>query len=107
MAFLSASWLSLAVVTSFIAYHVYLVIYRLFFHPLAKFPGPKLAAATDLYEVYFNVIKRGMFLWEIESMHKQYGKPKPLFNGDSQRSSRSSTAIASRAEIGFSNQFSC
>lgn len=29
-----------------------LFIYRLFFHPLAKYPGPFLAKLTDLYAVY-------------------------------------------------------
>ncbi|KAF9893154.1 hypothetical protein FE257_012566 [Aspergillus nanangensis] len=47
--------------------------YRLWFHPLSKFPGPKLAAITSGYEFYFNVIKRGMFIWEIERMHQEYG----------------------------------
>jgi hypothetical protein len=70
----SPSWLSLAAASSFIVYYVSLIIYRLFFHPLAKFPGPKLAAATDLYEVYFDVVKRGMFIWEIQKMHEKYGK---------------------------------
>jgi hypothetical protein len=55
-----------------------LVIYRLQFHPLSKFPGPKLAALTSLYEFYYNVVLGGRYLWEIERMHEQYGK-EPLF----------------------------
>ncbi|KAJ5416866.1 uncharacterized protein N7487_000416 [Penicillium crustosum] len=48
-------------------------IYRLYFHPLSKIPGPKLAAITSGYEFYFNVIKGGMFVWEIERLHEIYG----------------------------------
>ncbi|KAJ5343079.1 hypothetical protein MYU51_016283 [Penicillium brevicompactum] len=48
-------------------------IYRLYFHPLSKIPGPKLAAITGAYEFYFNVIKRGMFIWELERLHEVYG----------------------------------
>ncbi|KAJ6070453.1 hypothetical protein N7467_011772 [Penicillium canescens] len=48
-------------------------IYRLYFHPLSKIPGPKLAAITGAYEFYFNVVKRGMFIWEMERLHKIYG----------------------------------
>jgi cytochrome P450 len=54
-------------------YYVSLIIYRLWFHPLAKFPGPKLAAATQLYEIYYDIAKRGMFIWEIQRMHEVYG----------------------------------
>lgn len=50
------------------------VIYRLYFHPLSKFPGPKLAALTSLYEFYYNVVLGGRYLWEIERMHEKYGK---------------------------------
>jgi hypothetical protein len=49
------------------------VIHRLYFSPLSKFPGPKLAAATLWYEFYFNIIRGGNFMWEIERMHKKYG----------------------------------
>lgn len=56
-----------------VTYVVLGAIYRLYFHPLSKFPGPKLAAITHLYEFYFNIIKDGMFIWEIERMHQKYG----------------------------------
>ncbi|KAJ5826070.1 hypothetical protein N7474_003208 [Penicillium riverlandense] len=49
------------------------IAYRLNGHPLASFPGPKLAAATFLYEFYYDVLKGGMYLWEIERMHEIYG----------------------------------
>jgi hypothetical protein len=50
-----------------------LVTYRLFLSPIAKFPGPKLAAATGWYEAYYDVVKKGKFLFEIERMHEKYG----------------------------------
>lgn len=49
-------------------------VYHLYFHPLSSFPGPKLAAATFLYEFYYDVVKSGMYIWEIERMHEKYGK---------------------------------
>ncbi|RDW83583.1 cytochrome P450 [Aspergillus mulundensis] len=50
-----------------------LSVYRLYFHALSHIPGPKLAAITHGYEFYFNVVKGGLFIWEVERMHKVYG----------------------------------
>lgn len=57
-----------------VAYFIIRTIYRLYFHPLAKFPGPKIAAATSCFEFYFSVVKDGVFPWKIKELHEQYGK---------------------------------
>jgi hypothetical protein len=48
-------------------------IYRLYLHPLHHIPGPKLAAISHAYEFYHDVIRGGLFVWEIEKMHEKYG----------------------------------
>jgi hypothetical protein len=58
---------------AFIIFIICVVVYRLFFSPLSKFPGPKLAASTQLYEAYFDLIKGGQSMWEIERLHREYG----------------------------------
>lgn len=50
-----------------------LIIYRLYFHPLAGFPGPKLAAATRWYEFYYDVIQQGKYVYKVDQMHDKYG----------------------------------
>ena len=57
------------------------LVYRLYISPLAKFPGPKLAGATYWYEFYFDVIKRGQYVWEIKKMHEKYGITPYLLHG--------------------------
>lgn len=50
------------------------VAYRLSpFHPLYSFPGPLLAKATFLYEIYFDLIKGGLYTQEIQRLHTVYG----------------------------------
>lgn len=58
---------------AFILYLFALAVYRLHFHPLAKFPGPKIAALTVWYEFYFDGIKRGRYTFRIQRMHQKYG----------------------------------
>lgn len=53
------------------------IVYRLILSPIAKFPGPKLAAVTLWYEFYYDVIKQGQYTFKIREFHKQYGKHLP------------------------------
>ncbi|KAL6908431.1 cytochrome P450 [Trichoderma evansii] len=48
-------------------------IYHLWFSPLSRIPGPKLAASTLLYEFYYEVICSGKYTRRIEKMHEKYG----------------------------------
>ena len=52
-----------------------LVIYRLLFHPLARFPGPKLAAATHWWECIQDIFagQGGDYVNQVERMHNDYG----------------------------------
>lgn len=53
---------------------ILVILYRLTWHPLAKFPGPKWAAVTSAYEFYYDAIKGGQYTFEIIRMHKKYGR---------------------------------
>ncbi|KAF9072158.1 cytochrome P450 [Rhodocollybia butyracea] len=52
-------------------------LYRRFFHPLHKYPGPMLAAITDWYEAYYNIVKGGGLVAELERLHKLHGEIGP------------------------------
>lgn len=53
-----------------------LIVYRLYLHPLAKVPGPWLAAVTSLHEFYYDCLKGpgGQHAFKIRAMHDQYGE---------------------------------
>lgn len=54
-------------------YNAGLAIYRLYLHPLAKFPGPKVAAASYWYQFYHDVVCHRRLIWSIQDLHAQYG----------------------------------
>ena len=73
--------LAAALGTALCIYGLSLVIYRLYFDPLAGIPGPRIAAATGWYEFYHDVIRRGQYIYKIEEMHKKYGMILPKTSG--------------------------
>lgn len=50
-----------------------LAVYRLYFSPIARFPGPRLAALSKWYEFYYEVVLKGQFTFHIQELHKKYG----------------------------------
>lgn len=61
-------------------YTVYGAVYRLYLSPVAKIPGPRLAALTFWYQFYYDVIKRGQYTRKIVDLHQQYGRGTPWLN---------------------------
>lgn len=58
-------------VALFLAYIISTIIYRIFFHPLHKIPGPFVAKFTELWRTrkYFG----GNWHQDILDLHRQYG----------------------------------
>ena len=56
-----------------VLYVVGILMYRLYFSPIASFPGPLLARATFWYEFWYNWAKNGQYYRQIGEMHKKYG----------------------------------
>ena len=70
---LNASQLTAGLAILALLYTIGLFIFRLTLDPLAKFPGPKIAAMTSWYEFYYDWWCDGRYLFEIEKMHQEYG----------------------------------
>lgn len=51
-----------------------LTVYRRYFHPLAKFPGPMLASVTYLYEYYYDIWLEGQSTFKLKDLHEKYGR---------------------------------
>ncbi|OTA89154.1 hypothetical protein M434DRAFT_79664 [Hypoxylon sp. CO27-5] len=71
MFFSLQSWLPMIVTITLLFSSI--AIHRLFYHPLAKFPGPKLAAITRYVEAYYDVVCGGQYEFQIMKMHEKYG----------------------------------
>lgn len=74
-------------------------IYRVYLSPLSKIPGPKLAAMTPGYEMYYDLIQKARFPWQIKVLHESYGeKPRAINSSFPDLANRSYRAnIASRS----------
>ncbi|KAK4651943.1 hypothetical protein QC762_606940 [Podospora pseudocomata] len=64
----------LSVVGVWLGYRILVCLYNISpFHPLSRFPGPKIAAASYAYEAYHDWIRGGRYGPKIQEMHKRYG----------------------------------
>ncbi|KAI5922014.1 trichodiene oxygenase [Camillea tinctor] len=70
------------VVVAVVVYYANLASYRLYLHPLAKSPGPKIAAISRWYEAHYDLILDGQYTFKFEKMHKQYGPDKYAWSYD-------------------------
>ena len=59
-----------------VVYKVTRILYRFYFHPLAKIPGPPLAIATYLYEWYYDIWHHGTYNSRLPQLHEKYGTSK-------------------------------
>ena len=65
----TAANINIIVVASLVVF----VVSRLYFHPLSKFKGPKIAALTRWYEFYHDVICDGTYVKYYSELHKKHG----------------------------------
>ncbi|KAI0016878.1 cytochrome P450 [Xylariomycetidae sp. FL0641] len=60
--------------TLFVVYRITIALYNISpFHPLSKFPGPKLACMSYAYETYYDYWLHGRYTRRIQQMHEKYG----------------------------------
>jgi hypothetical protein len=69
----NATYLTLGLVGYVVLRIACVAIYNLYYHPLAKFPGPKYAAATEWHKTYQEVICQRSWVSWLEELHAQYG----------------------------------
>ena len=57
-----------------VIYRIFIALYNISpLHPLSRFPGPKIAAASYVYEAYYDWWRVGRYGKVIREMHEQYG----------------------------------
>ncbi|KAH8664178.1 putative P450 monooxygenase [Xylariales sp. PMI_506] len=61
----------LSVVLASLLYYGAIAIYNIYFHPLSKYPGPKIAAASFLWSA--RSMTRGTAIFDTLRLHDQYG----------------------------------
>ncbi|KFY83897.1 hypothetical protein V500_09804 [Pseudogymnoascus sp. VKM F-4518 (FW-2643)] len=73
---LYSAWIAIPayVVSALVIYVTSLVVYRRWFHPLSKVPGPFWASITHFYIVKYNLFsERSQFYLQVEKLHLKYG----------------------------------
>jgi hypothetical protein len=56
-----------------IVYSISRTLYNGFFHPLAKFPGPRAAGLTAWWKTYIEVVEQESMVHLLVKLHAEYG----------------------------------
>ncbi|KAJ5162339.1 cytochrome P450 [Penicillium capsulatum] len=65
-------WLPYIAFSTLIAKIIWIVTWRLWFHPLASIPGPRLAAICGLWEVWQDIGQDGNLPRAVAELHRKY-----------------------------------
>lgn len=68
---LDVKTISLSAAVCFLAYWILLVVYRVFFHPLARYPGPFVNKFSPVPAIIY--LLRGRMGMEVKLLHDKYG----------------------------------
>ncbi|KAJ5085162.1 Cytochrome monooxygenase lcsI [Penicillium argentinense] len=71
MGYLEPMSIILLTVSTLAAYLLWTIIYNLYMSPLSKFPGPRLAACTNLQNLYWT--STGQYHYKLKELHDKYG----------------------------------
>lgn len=66
----SLYWLIPSGIAVYLAYNA---VFNLFWHPLAVFPGPPIAAISTLYMSHIDFVSKGSLVHVLEKPNDQYG----------------------------------
>jgi hypothetical protein len=58
----------------FAVYALYTVVYNVYLHPLARFPGPPVARTTIYWKAYVECVQKRSFCDVLRELHAQYGE---------------------------------
>jgi hypothetical protein len=75
-AWITDGWRLAVPAAAFLAWlclHIQRWVYNIYFHPLARFPGPKIGAATTLWKAFIECILQRSFRDVLAELHEQYG----------------------------------
>ena len=79
LAFDRSSWtlVLFVVFAALITYILWGILYQFYYDPLARYHGPRLAAFTNYWRLYVDIVQQKSFVHELEELHDKYGTACP------------------------------